>query len=57
MLFAMGHLDADTLQEATTFLLLLLYDVGFKYDCTAQLIDFYAWMIQVGWFVIECGQG
>ena len=30
MICALGYLDEETLSEATTFLLLLLYDVGFK---------------------------
>ena len=46
MLCALGYLDADTLEESTTLLLLLLYDVGFKYDCTAQLIEYYGWLLQ-----------
>jgi hypothetical protein len=47
MLCALGYLDGPTLQDATTLLLLLLYDVGFKYDCTAQLLDYYEWLLQV----------
>jgi hypothetical protein len=47
LLRGLGYLDSQTLQEATTLLLLLLYDVGFKYQCTSKLLGIYDWLLQV----------
>lgn len=49
---ALGFLDGPTISEATTLLLLLLYDVPFKYECTRCLMRQYTWLLQR---VVESG--
>lgn len=46
MLCAMKHLHDPALQDATTLLLLLLYDADCKYQCTLQLMDLYGDIIR-----------
>eukprot|EP00798_Chlamydomonas_sp_ICE-L_P013274 gene13274-19116_t len=38
---SLASIDEGALHACTTLLLLLLYDADFKYECTAQLLDFY----------------
>ena len=45
LLRAMPHMSEAALQEATTMLLLLLYDTEFKFECTTHLLEYYGGML------------